>query len=264
MYVGGFGPASIPLEIHWGVQDRFNLLRVNMNEIWSRVRPWSIGERSVLSMCPEDLLIYLCYHAEKHTCFSRYIADFSHIGPEIVLETTEAAQLLWYADILRLIHIEGHSVRWDTIAERCRRWGIGGQVYASLAVTDGVFGTSVAARPLGMLEPPRPRRLQAGLYRRLMKPRGRPRKATSLEDTARRRLFDSGAGLQFRPFRLLDITEYLFPDLDLVSRCYSVTGPKLFVRYICHTITAAFRVTSCLCLLAGSAIWRSIAPRLSS
>ena len=258
MYVRDSGPGSIPLEIHWGLQDRFNLLRVGLDEIWSRVRPWTIGKHSISAMCPEDLLTYLCYHAEKHTCFSRYIEDFSHIGPEAVLGNTVSAELLWYADILRLIHLEGHAIAWGRLAERCRRWGIEGEVYASLAVTDRVFGTSVAGQPLGLLEPPRPRRLQAGLYRRLMTPPSLPGGAVYIDGVRGQTLLESGAGLQFRPFRLLDISNYIFPDPDRVSRHYSVTGPKLFLRYMCHVPAASFRVISCLGLLIGSIIWKAV------
>ncbi len=265
MYVRDSGPGSIPLEIHWGLQDRFNLLRMDMDEIWSRVRPWSIGRRSIPAMCPEDLLAYLCYHADKHTCFSRYIEDFSHIGPEVVLGNMVSAELLWYADILRLIHLEGCAITWGHLAERCRRWGIEGEVYASLAVTDRVFGTSVAERPLGLLEPPRPRRLQAGLCRRLMTPPTLPGGAASIDGVRGQTLLESGVGLQFRPFRLLDISNYIFPDPDRVSRHFAVTGPKLLLRYIGHVLAASFRVISCLGLLIGSVIWKSVIrpPRVS-
>ena len=258
MYVRDPDPGSIPLEIHWGLQDRFNLPRVDMDEIWSRVRPWSIGKHSIPAMCPEDLLAYLCYHAEKHTCFSRYTEDFSRMGPEAVLGNTVSAELLWYADILRFIDLEGHAIIWDRLAERCRRWGIEGEVYASLAVTDRVFGTSVAEQPLGLLAPPRPRRFQAGLYRRLMTQPDPPDGAGSVDGTGRQRLLESGAGLQFRPFRLLDISNYLFPDPDRVSRCFSITGPKLLLRYTGHVLAALSCVISCFGLLIGSVIWRSV------
>jgi hypothetical protein len=259
MYVRDSGPGSIPVEVHWGLQDRFNLLRMDMDEIWSRVRPWSIGRHNIPAMCPEDLLTYLCYHADKHTCFSRYIEDFSHIGPEAVLGNTVSAELLWYADILRLIHLEGHAITWDHLAERCRRWGIEGEVYASLAVTDTVFGTSIAGQPLSLLEPPRTGRLQAAVYRRLMRPRSLPDGVASEDGARRQRLLESGGGLQFRPFRLFDISDYIFPDPDRVSRHFAVTGSKLHLRYMVHVLTATFHVISSVTLLIGSVIWRSVA-----
>lgn len=258
MYVRDSAPGSIPIEIHWDLKDRFNLLRVNMGDIWSRTRPWSIGGHTIPAMCPEDLLAYLCYHAEKHTCFSRYIEDFSRLGPEAVLGNTVSAELLWYADILRFINLEGHAIQWDRLAENCRRWGIEGDVYASLAVTDRVFGTSAAAEALDLLRPPKPRRLQAGLYRRLMTRPGLPNTTVSAEGAGRPWLLESGAGLQFRPFKLLDILDYLFPDPDRISRSFSVSGPRLLVRYTGHVVAATFRVVSCLGLLIGSLIWKSV------
>jgi hypothetical protein len=254
MYVRAPGMGSIPLEIHWDIKDRFSLLRVDMDEIWAGIRPWSLAQCKTNALSPEDLLAYLCYHADKHTCFSRYIEDFSRVGPEVVLGNTVSAELLWYADILRAIGLEGHRVGWDRLVDNSRRWGIEGEVYASLAVTDRVFGTSVAEEPLALLEPPKTRRFQAGIYRRLMMTPSSPDAAC--EGTGRQRLLESGTGLQFRPFKLLDILDYLFPDPARVSRSFSVRGPLLALRYAGHVVGAASRIVYCFGLLVGSVLWK--------
>jgi hypothetical protein len=228
-----------------------------MDEIWAGVRPWSVAQCKTYALSLEDLLAYLCYHADKHTCFSRYIEDFSQVGPEVVLGNTVSAELLWYADILRAIGLEGHRVGWDRLADNSRRWGIEGEVYASLAVTDRVFGTSAAEEPLALLKPPKTRWFQAGIYRRLMMPPSSP--DPTCEDTRRRRLLESGTGLQFRPFKLLDILDYLFPDPARVSRIFSVRGPLLALRYAGHVVAAASRIVYCFGLLAGSVLWKVVA-----
>jgi hypothetical protein len=261
LYVRGPGPEAIPLEVHWDLKDRFHLLRVNMDEIWDGARPWSTGRCTVSAMGRTDLLIYLCYHAEKHACFSRYIDEFSPLGPEVVLENTVSAELLWYADVLRLIGLDGHAMEWELVAAKSRRWGVEGEVYASLAVTDRVFGTAFARRALELLPPPRTRRLQASIYRRLMAPPDPAQAAGPAEGTKRHRLLRSAGGLQFRPFRLLDILDYMFPAPDRVSRCFSVSGARLSFRYARHVLTATLDVISCLGLFTGSLIWASVMRR---
>ena len=85
-----------------------------------------------------------------------------------------------------------------------------------------------------------------------------PGGAASADGVSRQGLLESGGGLQFRPFRLLDISNYLFPDPDQVSRRFSVTGPKLLLRYMGHVLTASFGAISCLGLLISSVIWKYV------
>jgi hypothetical protein len=257
-YVRDSGRGAIPLEIHWDLKDRFSLLKVNMEDIWARTGPWSIGGNNASAMCPEDLVAYLCYHAEKHACFSRYVEDFSVLGPEAVLENTVSAELLWYADILRLIRLDGPDIGWDRLAQTCRMWGVEFEVYASLAVMDRVFGTSCADEALRLLAPPRTRWLQAGLYRRLMAP---PGQAAAPGSSWGRRLLESGAGLQFRPLRLMDILDYIFPDPGRLSRHFSVRGAGLPVRYTGHVLASTLRIVYSLGLLVGSIIWKHVVNR---
>jgi hypothetical protein len=255
IYVRDSGPGSIPIEIHWGLKDRFSVSGVGMDEIWARAHPWSTGKSAAHALCTDDLLAYLCYHAEKHSGFSRYIEDFTVLESGAVLGSTAAAELLWYADILRLIDLKRGTIDWDTLAKNCRSWGIEGEVYTSLAVTDRIFGTSVAGAGLALLEPPRPRKIQAGIYRRIMTP---PSGDARTESTGNQRLLESGTGLQFRSFKALDILGYIFPDPHRVSRCYSVSGSKPLVRYVHHTLTAAGSVISCLGFLIGSLVLRAV------
>jgi len=259
MYLNGSKVNSIPLEIHWGVQDRFNVPRVNMDEIWARVRPWSIADCDTYALHPEHLIAYLCYHADKHTCFSRYVDNWSQVGPGIVLRNKASAELLWYADILRMLHLEGDTLDWTRLAGTCRRWGIDDEVYSSLAVTKSIFGTSLADAAIDRLQPPRPGRLKAAIYRRLMsppKPGGRT--STSLGDATRRRLLESGLALQFRPVRLLDIAGYVCPDPGRMYQGRSLAPPRFYLHYLGHVLGASLRVVSYLGLLIACFLWKSI------
>jgi hypothetical protein len=256
-YLNPSKPGSIPLEIHWGVQDDFNIPKINADEMWSRARPWTIGSCETLALHPEDLIIYLCYHADKHTCFSRYVDDWAEVGPGIVLANTASAELLWYADIRRFIHRCAGGLDWSRLTDTCRRWGVDGSVYASLAVTRSLFGVSAADAAIDRLDPPRPGKLKAALYRRLMppdQPGGADRQ--SITGTARRRLLDSGFALQFRPIRLLDIWDYLLPDPGRLSHPGPTISPLFWGRYLRHVITASLRVVSSMGLLVGCSIRR--------
>jgi hypothetical protein len=261
MYRNASEADSIPLEIHWGVQDRFNIPRIDIDELWSRTRPWSIGGRETLALHPEDTLTYLCYHADKHTCFSRFVADWANVGPEIVLGNNASAELLWYADIQRFIQVEGEGFDWDRLVGNSKRWGIDRSVYSSLVVTRALFGPSASEQAVRQLRPPRPGRLRSALYRRVMASQ-EPRQdlGPGAGATARHRLLESGLTLQFRPVRLLDLAEYLFPDPDRLSESRSTSKPRLYLRFLGHILGATLSVVSLAGFLAGCSVWTWLHP----
>jgi hypothetical protein len=252
---------SIPLEIHWGVQDRFNIPRIDIDELWSHTRPWSIGGRETIALNPEDTLTYLCYHADKHTCFSRFVTDWVNVGPEVVLGNNTSAELLWYADIHHSIQVGGEGLDWDRLVNTSNRWGIDGSVYSSLVVTRSLFGPSASEQAIRQLRPPRPGRLQSTVYRRVMASQEPLQDAgPRAGDTVRHRLLESGLTLQFRPVRLLDLAEYLFPDPDRFSSFRSTSRASLYLRYLGHILGAIVSVVSLAGLLVGCSVWKWLRP----
>ena len=233
---------AVPVEVHWNIQDRFNVLRIDIDQVWERAVPWEVGDTRASAMCWEDLLAYLCYHADKHACFSRYVTDYSVVTPDMIIGSDKALGLLWYGEILRLVLLQESALDWAMFADRCLRWGIEREVYSTLSVVNRLFGVSVAEEPLAAFGPPRVSKHHASLYPVLLVGReagGHARR--SVVARLRSRLRRAYAVLRFRPARFLDVSTYIFPGVDLVSRRYSVSGPLAYAYYLAHVCRASFR-----------------------
>jgi hypothetical protein len=240
----------VPLEVHWHLQDRFHVLRIDIDRIWDRALPWDIGDTQTGAMWLGDLLAYLCYHADKHACYSRYIRDYSSIDPDIVLCNDSSTQLIWYAEILRLIRLKESDLSWPSFTQNCRNWGIEGEVYSTLALVNRVFGVSVAKEALLQLNPPEVTGFQSRLYSAVFAgvraENGLPH---SLPDRLRARLLRPDSTLRFRPFRLLEVFAYVLPDISLISKRYSASAPASYLYYSAHVVSASSRCMIYLALL---------------
>lgn len=231
---------TVPLELHWRLQDKFHVLEIDTDEVWQNAIPWEISDTSSLAMCPEDLLAYLCYHADKHGCFSKYLDDLSSCDLDTLTRFHRALGLLWYAEILRLIRLKGSRFDWESFVEKCRAWGIEAEIYTTLTLINSLFGISVATHALDELDPPRVRKQLAKLYLTLLERRDvRTTSSSSLTARLLSRLHDSYSILRFRPTRFLDILTYIFPDLKSVSRRYRASPPSVYLYYAVHVSRAS-------------------------
>jgi hypothetical protein len=53
------------LDLHWGLAPAYFPLRLDLESMWQRLEPISIGETRALSFAPEDLLLILCVNGGK-------------------------------------------------------------------------------------------------------------------------------------------------------------------------------------------------------
>jgi hypothetical protein len=56
-------PNDLPIDLHWYLE---NILNIDMDRIWSRIKESIVGSVSTLVLSPEDLLIHLCLHLGFH------------------------------------------------------------------------------------------------------------------------------------------------------------------------------------------------------
>jgi len=157
VYLGDKHHSFAPVELHWNIQDKFNVLKIDIDQIWERAVSWEIGDINALAMCPEDLLLYLCYHADKHGRYSKYIQDYSLLSPEIILSNNSPVKLLWYAEILKLIQLQESKLNWALFIESCQNWGIEGEVFSTLTLINKIYGVSIADEALAEFGPPKVR-----------------------------------------------------------------------------------------------------------
>ena len=53
-------------ELHWNLTPRIMAVRFDIDGLWERACTIPFEDRSVLSLSPEDYLIFLCVHGSKH------------------------------------------------------------------------------------------------------------------------------------------------------------------------------------------------------
>jgi len=223
----------IVVELHWALQDRYRVLHIDTEGVWQRSEEWSFDDRPVRIMNHEDLLIYLCYHVDKHSCFSRYVRDFSSIRAEEILSTESQVKLLWYLEILLLLKQTQKSMNWNVIFDRCYQWGVQAEVRCTLESLGKLFGASLVQKPVAMLKPSPPGRLTSVLYPLLL---GRPGSTGRSTGTVAKRLRSiltrEHPMTHFRAVKFLDIGAYILPSRESVARRYGRTGWLLCFDYI--------------------------------
>jgi hypothetical protein len=140
------GPDGVRLDLHWRLvtEPRFVWDEAEARGIWVRARPVRFGAGRVLSLAPDDLVLYLAVHLATH----------HGLGG-----------LVWAWDIARLVGDERWPIDWDTVVERARRWRVARAVYFALDEACRTFGAAVPAAVLARLRPRGPR---AGVLRAVL------------------------------------------------------------------------------------------------
>jgi hypothetical protein len=59
-------PASYPIEIHWHVEGPDSPFNVDLDGLWQRKRPMTVGKEKTFQLSLEDTLLHLCLHAARH------------------------------------------------------------------------------------------------------------------------------------------------------------------------------------------------------
>jgi hypothetical protein len=148
-FVGPAGSGGdLPLDLHWELVDHPGAGRggaMDPREIWERAVRVETGGRPMLSLCPEDLLIYLALHLALHHAL---------------------AGLAWQLDLALFLRRYGAALDWDGVAERARRWRAAGALYFALRQVEGRLGASA---PPALLPRLRPRGPRSWLLERLLR-----------------------------------------------------------------------------------------------
>ncbi len=135
-FIGAAGPADpFPVDLHWGLLDYPGIAPappIDLEEIWARAVKVDGWNPSALTLCPEDLLIYLALHWAVHHAFSG---------------------ALWGLDLALLLRRHGGALDWERVGERVRRWRVRGALYHALQEVQEEFGVGPPLRFLAGLRP---------------------------------------------------------------------------------------------------------------
>lgn len=74
------GDGRVLLEIHWGIVPRYFSFPLDIEALWQRLEPISLGDMELPSLSSEDLLLILCVHGTKHLWQRlEWICDVAHL-----------------------------------------------------------------------------------------------------------------------------------------------------------------------------------------
>ncbi len=116
----------VAVDLQWLMARQHFAFRLDRSVFWTRLRPVHLPTRTVMGLCPEDLLILLCVHGSKH-------------GWE---------QLKWVCDVAELVR-RRKTMDWSRLLFQADEWGCRRMVLLGLALARNLFEiglpTTVAA-----------------------------------------------------------------------------------------------------------------------
>ena len=126
-------PNATLVEIHWHIDLPENLPHFEISDFWDQARPIEVNGISLLSLSPEDVLLYICFHNAYH--------QFTING------------LRPYCDIRAAIQRFSDELDWDLVLERTEKRGWERYVYPSLLLAREFVGAAIPNRVLDALKP---------------------------------------------------------------------------------------------------------------
>lgn len=124
------------LELHWTIAASFyhaRFTRNDLEQLWARATPATIGGESVLVLEPTDLLLHLCLHAS-------------------ILHRFDGPGLRTFVDLARVIRQYRDTIDWEQFTARANRWGAANGVRLALQLAKEWSGAAVPASALQALQ----------------------------------------------------------------------------------------------------------------
>ncbi len=135
------GPGGVHVDLHWSLlsDPRYVWNESGGLEVWDRAIRIRVAGEPALSLCPEDLLLYLAVHLAVHHGL---------------------AGLLWYWDIALLL--DQGTLDWDVLVARASRWRVRTALYFALLGCQRLFDSSTPGPVMARLRPRGPRATTLG------------------------------------------------------------------------------------------------------
>jgi Uncharacterised nucleotidyltransferase len=121
-------------DIHWALTRRPIEKQVDEEKFWQRSEIYTIAGKPCRSLCMEDHLLYLCFHAALHH-------RFSYVGPRALL------------DIARLIANPPRPIDWNDLVARSRELNWDRGIWLMLDLTRKHLGSQLPTQVLEELCP---------------------------------------------------------------------------------------------------------------
>lgn len=102
---------DVNIDLHWRVVQRTFSFPVDMDALWTRLKPVTIQNETLLTFSPEDMILLLCVHGSKHLW----------------------ARLIWICDLAELIRSQS-DICWQKILSDATRLGCRRMVLLGLSL----------------------------------------------------------------------------------------------------------------------------------
>jgi hypothetical protein len=131
-------PSGVHVDLHWSLlsEPRYSWNESEAQRVWDRAVPIQVAGEEALSLCPEDLFLYLCVHLAVHHSL---------------------AGLLWYYDLFLILERWGDRIDWEAVRARASRWHVRAAAYFALRELARLFDARIPAEVIADLRPRGPR-----------------------------------------------------------------------------------------------------------
>ena len=129
---------NVFFDIHWHIHPVQSPFRIDINKLWENAKPVKIAGIETLMLAPEDLLLHLCLHLDKHI----------HMG-----STPTAKPLRDYCDIAEVTKHYRGILNWSYLLQSSKNYRIEGPIYQGLSIANQYFGAIIPKDFLSELRP---------------------------------------------------------------------------------------------------------------
>ena len=121
-------------DVHWALTHPETETPIDESRVWQRSEMFPIGGIPVRSLCVEDHLLYICFHAAAHH-------RFDYVGPRALL------------DVAQLVSSPPRAIDWEEVVQRSFELGWSRSVWIMLALAQRYLGAVVPRGVLSALQP---------------------------------------------------------------------------------------------------------------
>jgi len=122
--------SGVIVEVHWALIHVIHGFRLQPEAVWRRAQTVRIGNVTIQTFAPSDLIIYLAAHGSKHGWY----------------------RLLWACDMDRVVRAHHHDQDWIAIHEEAQHLGCARTLRLGLRVAHRWIGTPIPSALRGAVE----------------------------------------------------------------------------------------------------------------
>lgn len=126
------GGTDAEIDLHWNLVEFPGVFPMRTKEVWERAQGLEIGGGKALTLSPEDMLVYLCYHASFHHTLN--------------------SELRSLCDIAEIIRINAAGINWSNLLRYAAQSRLEHCIYGVLSLVKGFMEVEIPAEFFRLLQ----------------------------------------------------------------------------------------------------------------